>query len=195
MHQSCECMVMPGTHTRMNPLGRWILTLAMVTVISGCRRDDDQREAAHGRAPDPGRWFTDITNDVGLDFVYQAGPYRLYLPEIMGSGVALMDFDNDGDLDIYFTNGHNGLPDIYGDDGATNRYFRQEADGRFVDATVESGLGDVGYGMGVAVADIDNDGALLDFIGRVREITGKPTGIKAVIGQESWLDNLFTEIV
>ncbi|MHA1538039.1 MAG: FMN-binding glutamate synthase family protein [Alphaproteobacteria bacterium] len=43
--------------------------------------------------------------------------------------------------------------------------------------------------------DIDNDGALLDFIGRVREITGKPTGIKAVIGQEAWLDNLFTEIV
>lgn len=142
----------------MNPLGRWILTLAMVTVISGCRRDDDQREAARGRAPDPGRWFTDITNDVGLDFVYQAGPYRLYLPEIMGSGVALMDFDNDGDLDIYLTNGHNGLPGIYGDDGVTNRYFRQEADGRFVDATAESGLGDVGYGMGVAVADIDNDG-------------------------------------
>jgi glutamate synthase domain-containing protein 2 len=42
--------------------------------------------------------------------------------------------------------------------------------------------------------DIGSDGALLDFVGRVRTITGKPTGIKAVIGQEAWLDGLFTEI-
>ena len=97
-------------------------------------------------------WLVDVTAEVGLDFRHEAGAAgRFLLPEIMGSGVALLDADGDGALDIYFVNGRKG-------DGDTNRFYRQQPDGRFADATAGSGLGDNGYGMGVAVGDIDNDG-------------------------------------
>jgi hypothetical protein len=71
----------------------------------------------------------------------------------MGSGVGLLDFDGDGNLDLYFVNA--GDPPV-GSRG--NRLFRQEPDGRFSDVTETSGSGDTGYGMGVAVGDVDNDG-------------------------------------
>ncbi len=104
-------------------------------------------------------WFTEITDEVGLDFVYNPGTFgHFWTPEVTGSGVALVDFDNDGDLDLYLTNGHDSLPEHLSAKGLTNRFFRQESNGRFVDATAESGLADRGYGMGVAVGDIDNDG-------------------------------------
>ncbi len=115
-------------------------------------------------APDPGAgppWFTDITDEVGLDFVYEPGAGdRLHMPAVMGGGTALFDFDNDGDLDIYLTNGGSALSRPGAADGPRNRLFRRGADGRYLDATDGSGLGDPGYGMGVAVGDIDNDGHL-----------------------------------
>ncbi len=85
---------------------------------------------------------------------------RFHLPEIMGGGVALFDADADGDVDLYLTNG-NLDPETGAVDpkGPRNAFFRNEG-GRFVDATEESGLGDAGYGMGVAVGDVDNDGDL-----------------------------------
>ncbi len=76
----------------------------------------------------------------------------------MGGGIALFDADGDGDVDLYLTNGN--LDPAGGEvdeDGPQNAFFRNEQ-GRFVDATAESGLGDRGYGMGVAVGDVDNDG-------------------------------------
>ena len=76
----------------------------------------------------------------------------------MGGGAALFDCDGDGDLDIYLTNGgvlRDGQPEP---GGSPNRFYRQESGGRFVDATESSGLGDSGYGMGVAIGDVDNDG-------------------------------------
>ena len=77
------------------------------------------------------------------------------MPEIMGGGGAFLDYDNDGDVDIYLIQAG---PHTEGTDPKPNRLFRQEADGTFSDVTTESGLGDTGYGMGVAVGDIDNDG-------------------------------------
>ncbi len=105
------------------------------------------------------QWFIDITEEAGLDFVHENGAAGQWqMPEIMGSGAAMLDFDRDGDLDIYLTNGSH----IWNEGGnrprAVNHLFRQESDGRFVDVTDSSGLGDPGYGMGVAVGDIDNDG-------------------------------------
>ena len=113
----------------------------------------------------PGR-FIDVTDKVGVHFPHQA-PHtsRKYLIETMGSGAALFDCDNDGRLDLYLVN---GAP--YADPtpkgfipqktGPTywNRMYRQKADGTFEDITEKSGLKGVGYGMGVAVADYDNDG-------------------------------------
>jgi hypothetical protein len=113
----------------------------------------------------PGR-FVDITQKVGVHFQHQAQhTSRKYLIETMGSGVALFDCDNDGRLDLFLVN---GAP--YADPTPPgfipqkkspqdwNRMFHQKADGTFEDITEKAKLQGVGYGMGVAVADYDNDG-------------------------------------
>lgn len=78
---------------------------------------------------------------------------RFLLPDVMGAGVAVLDADGDGALDLYFTDA--GATE---GEGAPNRFFRREEDGGYRDATAESGLGDRGYGFGVAVGDLENDG-------------------------------------
>jgi enediyne biosynthesis protein E4 len=113
----------------------------------------------------PGK-FVDITEKAGVHFLHQA-PHtsRKYLIETMGSGVALFDCDNDGRLDLYLVNGaqYNDptpkgfIPQKTGPE-YWNRMYHQKADGTFEDITEKSGLKGVGYGMGVAVADYDNDG-------------------------------------
>src|SRR5262249_44408674 len=71
-------------------------------------------------------WFEDVTAVCGLDFVHDAGPTgKYFLPQVIGSGAALFDYDNDGRLDIYLLT--NGGPDSR----STNRLFHQGADGRF----------------------------------------------------------------
>ncbi len=100
--------------------------------------------------------FTDITQESKLRFVHDPGVVgSYYAPEQLGSGGAFLDYDNDGDLDIYLVNGGQRGRD---DPPSRNHLFRQEENGTFVDVTDASGLGDTGYGMGVAVGDIDNDG-------------------------------------
>ena len=104
-------------------------------------------------------WFTDISDEVGLEFVHQASPVgELHLSAVIAGGAAFLDYDNDGDLDIYLTNGNHVLPGSRPADGPVNRLYRREEDGRYSDVSAESGLGDNGYGMGVAVGDFDNDG-------------------------------------
>jgi hypothetical protein len=113
----------------------------------------------------PGR-FVDVTEKAGVHFLHQA-PHtsRKYLIETMGSGVALFDCDNDGRLDLYLVNGapysdpepKGSIPQKTGPE-YWNRMYHQKADGTFEDLTARSGLQGVGYGMGVAVADYDNDG-------------------------------------
>lgn len=99
--------------------------------------------------------FVDVTNEVGLKFEYRAHPAGSYhLPGLMGGGAAVFDANGDGYLDIYLLNGSDGTADNH----LTNRLFLQRADGTFEDATEASNLGDRGYGMGCAIADIDNDG-------------------------------------
>jgi enediyne biosynthesis protein E4 len=113
----------------------------------------------------PGR-FVDVTEKVGVKFLHQA-PHtsRKYLIETMGSGVALFDCDNDGRLDIFLANGapytdptpRGFIPQKTGPQD-WNRLFHQKADGTFEDITEKAGLQGIGYSMGVAVADYDNDG-------------------------------------
>ncbi len=104
-------------------------------------------------------FFADITDEVGLHFLHHPGVDGTYfMPEISGSGAAFLDYDNDGDLDIYLLNG--SPRDTPGKTPWKNRLFRQNGKGIFEDVTDSSGLGDPGYGMGVAVGDLDNDGDL-----------------------------------
>jgi len=110
--------------------------------------------------------FVEITEKAGVHFLHQA-PHtsRKYLLETMGSGVALFDCDNDGRLDLYLVNGapypdptpKGFIPEKTGPE-YWNRMYHQKTDGTFEDITEKSGLKGVGYGMGVAVADYDNDG-------------------------------------
>ena len=110
--------------------------------------------------------FIDIAEKVGVHFRQQASPTsRKYLLETMGSGVALFDYDNDGRLDIFFTNGARlddptpkGTIPRKDDPKYWNRLFHQKADGTFEDVTEKAGLTGFGYSTGVAVGDYDNDG-------------------------------------
>ena len=105
----------------------------------------------------------------GLDFTLQNSPTpEKYLIETMPGGVALFDYNNDGLLDIFLVNGGHltrpmQLPEKFdrADPRYWNRLYRQNKDGSFTDVTEAAGLANAGagnYGMGVAIADYDNDG-------------------------------------
>ncbi len=121
-------------------------------------------------------WFVDRAAAVGLDFVHFNGfSGRYYYPELMAPGLGLLDYDNDGDLDVFLVQGSMLGPDQTladarippaSPDELTGRLYRNELaagpDGaatlRFVDVTAESGLTADGFGLGVATGDFDNDG-------------------------------------
>ncbi|HEX2445526.1 MAG TPA: CRTAC1 family protein [Vicinamibacterales bacterium] len=120
--------------------------------------------AQNARPPGP---FVESAAATGLDFTHVNGATgRYYMPEIMGAGVALFDYDNDDDLDVFLVQG--GQLDAV----TTSRLFRsdvvQGADSRkqlrFTDVTEKSGLSRHAYGMGTAVGDYDNDGDLDLFV-------------------------------
>ncbi len=109
------------------------------------------------KVPQPTEWFRDAAAETGLRFTHNPGlSGRYYLTEIMGSGAALFDFDNDGDLDAFIIQGH--------PDSGPSMLFRNELipSGRlsFTDVTEHSGLSLRAVGMGAATGDFDNDGFL-----------------------------------
>ena len=100
--------------------------------------------------------LVEVGPESGIDFKHSnfATPVK-HLPETMGSGVALLDYDNDGLLDIYLVN---AAPLGSSQPAPSNRLYRNLGNWRFQDVTAKAGVGDRGYGMGVAVGDYDNDG-------------------------------------
>ena len=108
-------------------------------------------------AGSPGFRLTDVTSASGLRFTHNTGAFgRKYLPETMGAGCAFLDYDRDGWLDVLLVNG-TGFPG-HATPRSTMRLFRNNRKGGFTDVTSEAGLDAELYGMGVAVADYDNDG-------------------------------------
>ena len=123
---------------------------------------------AAGIAADSGDWFVDVTKASGLDFEYDNGATgHYYFPEIMGGGVALFDFNGNGLLDIYLVQGGEIGPEIEpGDRSLGDRLYRNDSyrdesgqwQIRFTDVTDKAGIDARGYGMGVAIGDISNNG-------------------------------------
>lgn len=119
-----------------------------------------------GAANPPPGFFVDVAAKRGISFKAVAEhTASKYLLETMGSGVAVLDYDNDGLLDIFLVNGATvpdpapkGFVPKKAGPAEWNRLYHQRADGTFEDVTEKAGLQGVGYGMGVAVGDFDNDG-------------------------------------
>jgi enediyne biosynthesis protein E4 len=141
---------------RRRRAGFWPLPCALLVCLVGATSAPDVQ-------------FTDVTKALGIDFKHESSATsNKYLVETMGGGVALLDYDNDGRLDIFFTNGakiddpqpSGKLPDKSGR-LFWNRLYRQNEHGTYIDATEEAGLTGMPqnlYGMGVAAGDYDNDG-------------------------------------
>ena len=100
--------------------------------------------------------FTEVTAALGFSQTEASwSPGTHALPEVIGSGVALFDYNNDGALDVL----HIRFPPPGKEDSpAPNQLFQQQPDGTFVDVTAAAGIGHEGYGQGVAIGDVDNDG-------------------------------------
>ena len=133
--------------------------LAALVLIAGCAPGAPTAPAALDE------WFSERAVETGLDFIHVNGASgRFYYPEILPPGVGLLDYDNDGDLDVYLVQGRVlGTNEPATTKGRLYRNnLRVNADGtrqlQFTDVTDASGIRADQYGLGVAAADIDNDG-------------------------------------
>ncbi len=153
--------------SRLNRSGALLVAAFLLAGCGPAPRDPEPstRPNTHSTPPTASgsvpSWFEDVTTAAGLDFVHQVSTSRRYLfSEIMGSGAAWLDFDQDGRLDLYLVN--NVARPAPGDSQrlpeARNHLYRQEADGRFHDVSAGSGLDVIGPGHGLAVGDVNNDG-------------------------------------
>jgi hypothetical protein len=161
------------------------ISVCALLLLSGCHRPPAESDDGGTEGP---AWFADITHESGLGFVHDPGPPpgKYFMPQIMGSGAALFDYDNDGRLDIYLV--QNGGPRS----GSRNRLFHQGPDGRFTDVSTGSGLDVAGFGMGVAIADVNNDGwpdVFLTEYGRSRLFLNNGNGTFTDVTHEAGLDN------
>jgi len=144
----------------------WTLAWALAW---GCKAPESPDSAQP--VPDEDVLFRDVTATSGLDFLHSnGGSGEFYFPELLGPGAAFLDFDNDGDLDIYLV--QSGDLDVEPTaapeaprqaKGSVDRLYRNDTPGGaaapvFTDITEASGLYASGYGMGVAAGDVDNDG-------------------------------------
>jgi hypothetical protein len=135
--------------------------LLSVLVLGGCDRGPDVEQAAKQVDPSAahagGIEFIDASES-GVDFRHVAGrSAHKPMPEIMGSGLAVADVNRDGAPDLLFVNsgalGSHARPAA-----AANRLYLNDGAGRFSDVTEQWQLPSVGYGMGLAIGDVDNDG-------------------------------------
>src|SRR6267154_1174930 len=139
----------PTSHQRLVSLTAGLL---IALVARGIRAQQPTQNAA-------GISFENRQQPSGVDFVLHNGTTvdKPIIDSIPG-GVALLDYDNDGFLDIFFTNGAR-IPSLSKEDpNFYNRLYHNNHDGTFTDVTEKAGLSGTGYSIGVAAADVDNDG-------------------------------------
>jgi hypothetical protein len=142
-----------------------VFLLAVISRAQSPTPSDAPAQAPPGKAVanDP---TADPSAASSIRFVYQAIDFELdscetperHAPETMAGGVAVFDYNNDGKLDIFFTNGADIKTLRKSSPKYFNRLFENDGHGHFTDVTEKAGLAGSGYDMGVAVADYDNDG-------------------------------------
>ncbi len=141
-------------------VGRTV-ALVMVCLVAGhvgplaCRKDKPSPipEAGNKSAA----WFEDVILSSKISFVHTSGQSgHFWFPEISIGGVGLLDFDGDGDLDIYLVQG--GSIEQGGAAKHSNQLYRNNGNWTFEDVTASAGVGDTAYGSGCACADYDGDG-------------------------------------
>jgi enediyne biosynthesis protein E4 len=149
-----------------------LLCLAFASLLSGCKQPaavapaspTPEQAAAPSPSPSPtpprpsgAIEFTDVTSETGIRFKHNSGAFgKKYLPETIGAGGAFLDYDNDGWQDIFLVNSMD-WPEAKKRRSFSALYHNNK-DGTFTDVTQQVGLGVEMYGIGVAVADYDNDG-------------------------------------
>ena len=145
-----------GAHESSVRLARGCIVASFVLVGAGCDGDrPPQRDVSITTSNPP--WFAEEARLRGLQFTHQSGHEQTYyIPESVVGGAALLDYDNDGDLDAYLV--QSGSLTIPASKRPGNQLFRNRGDGTFENVTSGSGADDRGYGMGVTAGDYNNDG-------------------------------------
>lgn len=120
-------------------------------ILPGERKTDDSAI--------PSLPMIDVTSAAGIDFLHETGRYGDHLlPETMGSGIAVFDYNNDGNQDIFFANSSKWSWADDADTPSPGKLYAGNGEMVFTDVTAQAGLDFTLYGMGAAVGDIDNDG-------------------------------------
>jgi enediyne biosynthesis protein E4 len=144
---------------------------------------------ASSAAPDPGFRLADVTAQAGIKFRHNSGAFGAkYLPETLGPGCAFLDYDGDGWLDILLVNGADWAGHARG--RSTLGLYRNNRNGTFTDVTERAGLAVEIYGMGVAIADYNNDGfpdILITAVGQNRLFQNTGRGTFLDVTQKSGL--------
>jgi hypothetical protein len=161
------------------------LLILAVCLPLGCQKPPATPTEADEMSGPP--WFTEFTSEAGISFIHDAGPVDSYfMPQIVGSGAALFDFNNDGLLDILLLQG--GGPQS----AAKNQLYQQLPGGKFKDVSAGSGLDFVGFNTGVAIGDVNNDGrpdVLITQYGGVRLFLNNGDGTFTDVTKEAGLIN------
>ncbi len=148
---------------RISPLP---LAFFALIYLTGCQSPDkkaaDTQQKPAFVPEDNGDFIQKISPDNGISFKHSIGDHHMdNLVETVGGGAVFLDYDQDGFIDLYMSNGSytEGLSEgEHSDEEHTNQLFRNKQDGTFEDVTKKAGVGDTGYGMGMTVGDINNDG-------------------------------------
>ena len=159
-------MNLPRRHFLGSSLLAFSSTLmdALTTPLSRWRRSLVLQSAAAANAPGANATsavqFVDVAREAGLNVpnVWGGVDHKRYILEAKGSGLAFFDYDNDGWLDIYLTNGTRLDEKWAPGKSPTSQLFRNNRDGTFTNVTEKSGLARTGWQTGVCVGDYDNDG-------------------------------------
>lgn len=151
-----------------------ITALLLLLVGAACDPSPVNNDRSSSSTPPAPLLFEEISDEVGLKFVHDSGSRGdFFMPEHIGSGGALFDYDNDGRLDIFLI--QCGGPNS----GSKNQLFHQETDGTFRNSSHGSGLEVEGIGMGATAGDVNNDGLTDLFVteyGRVRLFLNRGQG-------------------